>query len=500
MRIGKQYSYSALLCPTGIHAIAYRNTPRGYRIERYTKALREDLTAENAGEVLADLLEAEGARGRGVAIAVTGFGTCHQILTLPPANRELLEPIVARELRRFYPDLFAAEDAQPIIDFAEIGTTPGASGNPQKELMVAAVPRSLLRTVGTALEHRGIELEHWTILPRALQRLYDAFSNGAPAAAALIMVPDWPLLGLFHGDELRLFSEPRSGPQLSAHDEAENVVEQVERGALFLRQQFRGASVERLYLAAGASPESAPLTRLIEQRLDLPITVLGPADEAPGALAALGIALNADEADELNLLPPEDRPTSASERWTRLLASASAAIVVLAAWWWCFSAFRAESAASLRLQQAQEALAHPSSNYSAVRPVIDARQAHAQRLAVLELLNRDHRRIPEVLWPLQAAAPRIQVEELTISPAEGGWSVILAGISIAPTTGDATDAVEALREQLAIELPDSGVTLEDLQYRQLAEDPPVEGEPEVPYGPLPIAVSFRMSFIIGGQE
>lgn len=498
MRIGSRLRFGALLCPAGVHVVGYRRAGGQIRLEHYAQQLHAGLSASDATTALANLLEAQGARGRPAAVAVTGFGTYHQILTLPPAPREVLHPIVGRELRRFYPDLFATQGVEPLIEFVDTGvaTTSPASGPPHRELLVAAAPRAFVESVHRALGARGIPLAHWTIAPRAVQCLFDAFAEPEGSTAALVMVPQWPLLGFFHDGLLRLFAEPQASAGVDPRDQVEGVMEHLERGALFLRQQFRGALVRTALVASEPGPGTAVLSEQLTQRLGVVQAPLGPFAAAPGALAALGPALDAEREDALNLLPAELRPRSVADRWTRVLGVASALVLLLAAGWWGWSAQRAEHRAELQLQAVTEQVEAQAPALAEVRPIVSERQAHARRVAALELLTRMQRRLPEVLWPLQAAASAVRVEGLQLAPEEQGWRVTLTGSAAAPTSAQATDAVVALQQQLAAELPEGSVELGNFSYSTAAADSAGGEQPLA----SAIAVHFQMSFIVPAVE
>ena len=77
----------------------------------------------------------------------------------------------------------------------------------------------------------------------------------------------------------------------------------------------------------------------------------------------------------------------------------------------------------------------------------------------------DRRRLPEVLWPVQGASPQVAVRALDIQRAPEGWQVALTVKATAMSYDQATDALTALRHQLAAELPDdalkeSGIALD----------------------------------------
>lgn len=488
MSLFREISYGALLCPAGVHVVSCSRRGGELRIERYSSTVRPGLTSGDAVAALGQLLEADGARGKRVAVAMTGFGGCYQILTLPPAGRELLQPIVTRELRRFYPDVFAGS-SEPIVDFVALGAPEQLETGAHRDLLVAAVPQDLLREVAGELSAREIQLEHWTIVPRALQRLYEAFAGPEPSAAALVLVPEWPLLGFFHDGYIRLFTEPRSGAGPSS---VGGLVDHVERGGVFLRQQFRGAAAVRLLLSVDRDRAETEAAQALRQQLSIPTQQFGPLGTAPGALAALGVALDVATDDGFNLLPPDLRPQSSAESWVRRLAVATGVVLALAAGWWGLGAVTAEA----RTRNERDALAHRLAGRTAqlapTRSVIAERQAHAQRAALLDLLARDQRRLPEILWPLQAAEGRVSLRELAITRRDDGWHVVLGVTATGATSADASDALMALADQLGAELPPGALDWDDIVLdRQAAADAPEGGSSRGP-----IAASVEMSFIL----
>jgi hypothetical protein len=250
--------------------------------------------------------------------------------------------------------------------------------------------------------------------------------------------------------------------------------------------------VGELYLAAGPEGELPEGPELLGKVLDLGVIPFGPPTEPPGAFAALGAALDAAGGDGLNLLPLELRPPSESDRWTRRLALASALVVLFASGWWAWSARRAEAAARDEIAAVTGRLTAQSSVLGTVRPIIEDRQAHAQRAALIELLSRDRRRLPEVLWPLQAAAPEVEVHRLEVERQADGWRVLLGLTATAMSYEAATDAITAVTQQLGAELPDDALTVSGIELdRASARD-----STGVETGPAPIAASVEMSFIV----
>lgn len=493
MRLRPRARFSAVLAPSGIHLVQYRDGRRGLQVLRYSSDLARHPDAAAAARALADLVEADGGRGGRLALAVAGFGSYHHILTLPPAPREVLAPIVQREMRRFYPDLFHGDRGEPAVEFIPVdGSARPAEGQP-REILVAGVPRELLETVHRQLAEREIELEHWTILPRAFQRLYDVFVGGRDSSALLLMLPSTPLLGLFHEGALRLFSEP-FGPQGRAEDDLEAVLAKAERGALFVRQQFRGASVDRFIVAA--EPAEAPrLASELERRLRARVEAFEPWGDSPGAVVALGAALDVGSEGSLDLLPASLGPRTPVERWTRALAVASAAVLVAGAGWWAWSGVRAAERAEASVAAVDARLAAYDEALAAVRPVVEARREHAGRALLLESLVGSHDALPGALWPLDAGPSGVRIRSFELRRVESGWEGTATGLAVGATSAEVAGSVDSLHAALARALPGGSTELTRLAYVDAPADGGGLAEPN-----SPIAISFEISFIVSAVE
>lgn len=487
----RERGYSAMLTPAGVHVVSYLSRGAGLQVQRYARAAWESPTAAEAAETLAELVAAEGGRGGRLSLAVSGFGCYHHLLSLPPAPREILTPIVTREFRRFFPDLFAG-GAEPVIDFVEIGEGDPSPEGSLRELLAAAAPVALIDTVGAALERHGVRLAHWTIVPRAMQRLYQAFVPTPHTDAALVVAPGSPLLGFFHRGELRLFSDVSAAAGGAALD-VEAVLEQIERGGLFVRQQFRGAAVERLFLAADPQAELRGLAERIRERLSLRVERFGPYAEVPGAMAALGAALDEGADDSLNLLPAAHRPPDAGQAWARRLGVAAALVLSLSAGWWAWSGVRAEARAAERVRVAESELRELAPALSQVRAVIDERQQHARRSALLAALDAQRTQLPDLLWPIREAAAGVEVQELSFERGDDGWEGSLRGAARGASAAEVSAQIDRLYRALAREFPGGTVTLEEF-----GDDPAPAGAEEsvTEWTDEPIAIAFRLSFIV----
>ena len=217
MNIRRRTSFGAVLSPGGIHVVEFERRFSELRVVRYARTDAIPGDADASIRQLGALLGSLGAGGRGVSLAASGFGSCHQLLSLPSAPPEVLRPVGAREMRRFYPDLFTSDAAEPILEYVETGGKSPSSGGSARELLVAAAPPALVHSVTRVLGEYGVTVIGWTIAPRALQRLHAVFGTAETDEAVVLMLPGSPLLGLFRDGTLRLFSEP-AGPAAGRAD------------------------------------------------------------------------------------------------------------------------------------------------------------------------------------------------------------------------------------------------------------------------------------------
>lgn len=486
-----------MLTPAGVHAVEYRLGRRGIQILGYQERRLSGVDADAAIEALAEVVEGLGGRGGTLAVSLTGFGSVHHIQSLPSAPRDVLEPVVVRELRRFYPTLFARGDEEPVVDFTPLESPVQEPGSAQRELLVAALPRRLVDRLHAELSARRIRLHHLTILPRAIACLYELVRRPDETAVAVVLVPRWPLLGFFHRGEIALFSEPLLGEPEQTPDALELVIEQVERGALFLRQQFRGAPVSRVMLAADAADGAVVRPRLRES-VGAPVEPFGVFGEGPGALAALGAAIDArGEEGRFNLLPARLRLPSGTQRSARRLVVASALLVAAAGAGWAWTGIRAEQDAQRRFAALSARVAEASPAVRTMEETLRQRQAHAQRVQALQQLTGDHDLLREILWQLASGPRAVTVRELSLTRSPEGWSGTVRGIATARTSSAATDAVDRLYRDLAAGLPGSEVRLSQLGHLEPQDGASADAAARADD---PIAVAFEIALIVAATE
>jgi Tfp pilus assembly PilM family ATPase len=449
--------FGAALDPSGLFLVEYRKTRNGVEVVRSLRDLTVLADPREAAKRLAELVRGAGAEEARLALAVSGWETCHHILALPPASDEHLRPIVERELRRFYPEL-----QDPQVAFTRGGWLE-ERGVRKQEVLVGGFPRAAAEAVHHELARSGIVLEQLTILPEVVQRLYDLYVTGEETTALALLLPTGPVLGFFHGGALRLFSAPPPRARRGG-GAADPLLEQLERGILFLRQQFRGALLERIMVSAEAA-DADRLAEVLQQHLPLATRQLGPVGLNPGALLALGAALSADEGRSVNLLPHALRPAPLAQRLGRVLWSAAAAVLLIAASAWAWDGLRrVELAAAERNALAREVELRIGP-LAAIRPALSERQSHERRIRFLEGLATERRQLQEVLWAVGQETPgAIRLDALALERRGEAWHARLQGTARSESSAGAVRAVDRLVRGLERRLASTQVRVERLDY------------------------------------
>lgn len=477
-RRGGPRRFAAIASPHGIHVAEYRRDRHGLEILASVRGASPGADPAALGSALADAVESIGGPGGHLALAISGYGSAHHILTLPTADPELLRPVVRRELLRYYPNL-----DEPVVDFTAGAPMEGSGrqGGKAREMLVGAVPRPVGEKLHATLRERGVRLQHLTVLPQAVQRVFDAFDGSADPVVALLLLESGPLIGCFHGGALRLFIEPPTDVHGRPLREPGAVAEQVERANLFLRQQFPGVAVDQVLVAAPAKELDA-IKATLSDRLESKIRTLS--DAPPGSLAALGAALDYEATDPLTLLPGPLRPPTRSQSWTRHLAAAAAAVMVFAAAWWAGAGILVARAEADRALEADRAVRDEVPWLSGAMTTLDARSAHEQRVAFLRqtVASRDNVRAA-LAAVSEAAGPAVRLDHMSMQRTDEGWRLQLRGIATGTSAADAYRAWDTMYRGVAERLP---VIRAEPGEAQGIDDP--EG--------APVAVAFDMSFIV----
>ncbi len=468
--------FSGILSPNGILLVEYHRVGDVLGVVEYAADRPERRDLGTAVELLARLTESLGGRGGRLSLGISGFGVSHHILTLPPASPELLRPVVAREMSRFYPDL-----KDPVIGFVVAGETETREG-PYQDVLVGAMARHTVEGLHHTLASRGIALEHVTILPRVVQHIHDAVEASVEPSVLVLMLETGPVIGCFFAGALRLCSEPLRGTLGVPATDVAAVVEHVERGVLFLNQQFPGRGTADVRVVA-VDEQYDEVAQAVQQEMDVRVGRLDTG-LTPNVLAALGPAMDRRSGHPLNLLPEPLRPAPASRLWARALGAGAAVLIAAAALWWSAGAILAARSADARIGALQAQLEHRVPALARMRPVLEARRDHEARLAFLAPAGERELRVQRILRAVASStAAGVRLDSLTLQAWGTDWSVAVAGVATGESNAAAVRAVDVLYRGVPSRVPVDSVHLARLGAMSVDSTGAV-------------AVTFGMSFIV----
>lgn len=456
--------FAAFAERSGIFVMEYQMVRDRIDILNRNHTLGDFRSARDAGEALASMIRAQDGDGSTVSLTLRGLGSSHHILVLPQAKEELLRPVVAREMQRLYSEL---ED--PVVDFVagELVDRRARSrpegGTPPQELLAAAMPRAAVHEMADMLAANDLQIEHVTVLPRVLQRIYAEVAQRDVPTAVLMLLNGGPIFGFFFDRELRLVVEPPAEGE-SAQVSSQFVIEQLERGNLYLRQQFRGAQISRLLLAAEPA-EFGPLSRAVEEGMGLVVERFAPQIGSSPAIAAMGAVLDAQDGKGLNLFPLGETKKKSAERTTRRIAIASAAVLALVAWWWAGNGVVAALNWRTRVNTLTTALDRRAAPLQPLREIVKKRQEAAQQIGALETVAAERQKLQQMLQALSFASQAdVAIESFSARRAPAGWEAGVTGNSSAYVASDAVSSVHRFYRELPQLVNGTSISLDGLTW------------------------------------
>lgn len=482
-REGRVRLFGAFIEPQGIHAVEYARESGGIAVLRHLSDQSRVSGMADGGERLAALIGAGNGARTSVSAVIRGFGSGYQIMVLPPAPRDILRPIVRRELARLFPDI-----DNPRADFVIEGVVDrrqrarNNSGAAPQEILAAAVPERAAQAFADELAAKEMDLDHLTVLPQVLHKLYQRSDGSGEPTAVLLSLPGGPIIGFFHERRLHLIAEPPFGIDMDESGEIQTILEQLERGTLYLRQQFRGAEVSRLLVAADSAQEER-LIGLLQSELAITVAPLALGGGAPAVLAAVGAVLDSDSASSLNLSPTAVSPEELAERSKqRRGLFAGSAIAALALIWALFNVFNALRWGGEVDSLAARARAR-STSLASMRSVVDERQKNAQAYTFLESLIADRGRLQRNLRAVaRTMPPGVRLEDFELVRAGEEWRGAVGGLATGSSGAEVLLAVDRFFRNLPREMP-----LRDLLLSQLEDLEPSATQPRG-------GIKFRFTF------
>ncbi len=481
MKASASRRFGAFIAPDRVYVIEYRRDASGIEILDHMSVARSMPDVEDATEAVVDLirLSVPAPDEAQLTAAIRGFGISYHLLTLPPAGAVVLAPIIEREMRRLFPEV-----GDPVVAFAVAGRIDRRTGKPTAspngvserrepaetdeilplEILAATAPRHVVDSLAYRLRDAGIRLQHLTVVPQAMARLYGEVDGSPEPAAMAIMLPGAPIIGVFQGGEVRFISEPPASNEALAAVDLQTVIDQVGRARMHLRQHFRGADIEKIFVASEPA-EEAHVAAVLNGSLNLEVVPLAPTIGPPEAIAALGSVLNAELGTEMVLYPSADQlRRKAEKRRTRGWTLAAAGVCMFAIAFAVVSAVSAgRSAAALKVERGA-ADAQMARTASAM-DVIGQRRANMERTSAMQAHASGRQHLARLLAGIRLAQPpNVALTTATLIRTASGWRVELAGTATGPTGAAVLEGVDSFSRELPARIPLQSFQLDSLGY------------------------------------
>lgn len=473
----------AYVCPRGAWFVEVKQRRNGIEILRSFEHPASLPSAAHAVHHLTSALVTSGLSRAEVVVVVRGFELAHHTLGFPPARDAMLGPIIEREVKRLEPQL-----TEPMVGWTPVPDDDPTSPDhpPQRQFIVAAIPSALAELFEAGLRDAGCTLLHFTALPAAVQRVSEEFDPGRSATALLLPLPDGLFLGMFLGGGLRIAIEP----PLQEHDAPDGaaMAEEAELGATYVRQQFRGAQVERALIAGPAGLWSDTQT-LLTERLGVPVERMDINGLSAASIAALGGILDARSPAPLALAGRiahrKEHQARATLRQTSIAAVAAAAIV---AGWAVFQAVDARRADD-RLRDARRRVELLGANVGPLRQTAEQRRLVRDANSLARISASDRVQLQDMLAAVsRGIAGPIRLDSLHLERGGAGWIAALAGSAHGTTSGGAVQALHDFYRDLPRRLAIEELGLEQMAYVDTTD---TDGRARV---------NFQLSFVVPGRK
>jgi Tfp pilus assembly protein PilN len=443
----------AYVCPRGVFGIECRHHRSGLEVlGAFQTPVRISSAAEGAS-LLANSLAQAGIRNAEIVVALRGFDVVHHLLAFPSAADNILKPNIEREIRNLEPQL-----VDPVVAWLRLPPEPVAAGEPATppQFLVAAIPRGVADAVAGAISSAGHSLLHLTALSVACHRLAEEFVSPTEATALVAQLPDGPYLGFTVGGVVRFVVEPSVKPD-DASSEAAALGEEVELGAMFVRQQFHGAQIARatVVVSDDAYPE---VESAIGAWLGVPVSRLAVRNLSAGALAAFGAILDSRSAQCVSL---GGRITRRVEREPPVLQIAAIATLALAAMVliWAVAGALSAGTAARALRIARQQIDRESHDITPLREIAGRRKLVADAVAMMQEVASERKELQRGLAAIFSAVPAsVQLDSVSIERVGNGWSAWMAGTVRGQTSDDADRRLNDFYRALPRAVPSDSLT------------------------------------------
>ncbi len=481
--------FGALIAFDGVCLVEYHAERTGTRILEHWMDRGRSTSIDEALDRLLALLASRNVTRAKIAIAVEQFGVFHHVMTLPGAADEVLQPVIRREVQRVFgvPDPVIAFTRSEPDEPKQRDTNDAAP----RQVFIGGAPRDVVDALRDKLTPQHIEIEIATVVPKAIHSLYEATGGALEPTAVLVCLEGGPHLAFFLGGRLELAIDPPIALE-GERPPVSMILDQVDRGVVYFRQQFRGATATRLLLSA-PDDEYDELGAALEQRLGVRVKPLFAGATSPEVAVAMGAVLEAQRQTPLDLFPHAPtvvKRVGAMLRGPNAIAAAAATAAAIAGMWAVLQ-FTTLAGARSELATVQKAIAAGVPAVEPMRLVAERRADFARQMAFLRGAHDERRMLTTTLQALAEGLPAgVRFDSVRVSRTPTGWSAAIGGQSAG---GSAAQAVrgfdtfyQSVRSRPGIAVP----TLDHFDYPAAAA---VEDSTHSASA-APVVIQFHLSF------
>jgi hypothetical protein len=440
--------FTALIDQDSVVVLEYQQEKAGFRVTDSRRQTGRFTSAEAAAEAVLGLLGAMNAKRPSLAIVLQHFGSFFHTLVLPPASDEHTRLVIQREVERSFN-----------ITDAAIAYTSGASverregaraGGPvPRQVLIAGAPRTMIEGLTSRLAKGRVTVEGITIIPEVSRRLFDTLDGSTEATVLLMCLPNGPHVTFFVNGQLELAIEPPLSLDGEAPLDLSVIVDQLERGAIFLRQQTRGTVATRVLLSAPPA-DFESLSSAVEARTGMRVVPLGNGIGDPETVLAMGAVIASRGEHRLDLVPRapsfEDRLKKAMTG-PALLSTTLLAFAAVAAFW-CVMQVAVMQRRKNEVASLQTLAQHALPAVDGLRQSVSVRERTAAIRASLHESATERRALAELLLSLSSTSRAgTQLDSVTMHRKEEGLHTTIYGRAVGASGPVAMSAATGLYQQ-----------------------------------------------------
>jgi len=483
-------TFTAIIDQDRVVVVEYRQEKAGFRVIDTRVETRRFSTPEAVADVVIQILGEMSAKRVSLSIVLQHFGSFFHTMLLPAASDDVVRPIILREIQRSF------NITDPVVAFVVPGTSDRreppreAGGLSPKQVLVAGAPQPVVAALHARLTKARIHVEGLTVMPEVFRHLYSALDGSTEATAMLVCLANGPHLAFFVDGSLELAIDPPLALDGEAPLDTAMIVDQIESGAIFLRQQSRGTVATRLLLSAPAEDYDR-LSSTIEARTGMHVAPLGGAVGSPEMVVAMGAVLAARESIRLDLFPRaptlnariRSATTGPSAIMTVVLAAAAVAV------FWAATQFSGLIRTKRDLVRVQHLVEQGLPAVTEMRQSADGRKRIAGIRSSLAFSVEERRRMGDLLLSLtESPSPGARFDSLSVERVSDGWKTTVFGQAAGASGSAAVSAATGLYHHLQQRSPK--LKNLDFQINSYVQTPPADSANRTAVDQLFFTITF----------